>query len=100
MPDMVPAFRGWLPPNLAISSITGNLRGHDVYMADLILVRNKLTSSIKNLLTEYKPEVIGLSAMSFQFNTARRIATFIKDLDRSIKTVLGGYHARRKRKFF
>lgn len=93
MPDMVPAFRGWLPPNLAISSITGNLRGHDVYMADLILARNKLTSSIKNLLTEYRPEVIGFSAMSFQFNTARRIAAFIKGLDKDLKTVLGGYHA-------
>lgn len=93
MPDMVPAFRGWLPPNLAISSITGNLRGHDIHMADLILVRNKLTSSIKNLLIEYKPEVIGFSAMSFQFNTARRIAEFIKSLDKDIKTVLGGYHA-------
>lgn len=78
MPDMVPAFKGWRPPNPAISSIGGNLRGHDVYMADLILVRNKLTRAIKKLLIEYKPALIGLSAMSFQFDTARRIATFIK----------------------
>ncbi|MFQ5963366.1 MAG: B12-binding domain-containing radical SAM protein [Candidatus Scalinduaceae bacterium] len=93
MPDMVPAFRGWLPPNLAISSITGNLRGHDVYTADLILVRYKLVSSLKELLTKYNPEMIGLSAMSFQFDTARRVAAFFKNMDKSIKIVLGGYHA-------
>ena len=93
MPDMVPAFRGWRPPNLAISSITGNIYGQDVHMADLVLTRNKLVSTIKGLLKKYKPEVIGLSSMSFQFETARRIAAFIKKQDSSIKTVLGGYHA-------
>jgi len=93
MPDMVPAFKGWRPPNLAISSIAGNLREHDVYLADLILVRHRLTSAIKKLLSEYNPALIGISAMSFQFHTARRIAAFIKNLDSTIKIVLGGYHA-------
>ncbi len=93
MPDMVPAFKGWRPPNLAISSIAGNLMDHDVYLADLILVRQKLTSVIKNILLTHKPELIGISAMSFQYHTARRIASFIKSLDSGIKIVLGGYHA-------
>lgn len=93
MPDMVPAFKGWRPPNLAISSISGNLNGHDVYVADMVLVRNKLIPTIKELLKKYKPEIIGLSAMSFQFDTSRRIATYIRGLGSSIKIVLGGYHA-------
>ena len=37
--------------------------------------------------------MVGLSAMTFQFNTARRIAEFIKSLHRDIKIVIGGYHA-------
>lgn len=93
MPDMVPAFKGWRPPNLAISSIAGNLMDHDVYLADLILVRQKLIPVIKNILHTYRPELVGISAMSFQFHTARRIASFIKKLDSNIKIVLGGYHA-------
>ena len=93
MPDMVPAFKGWRPPNLAISSIAGNLTKHDVHLADLILARQRLTSAIKKLLAEYNPELIGISAMSFQFHTARRIAAFIKNLDSTIKIVLGGYHS-------
>lgn len=93
MPDMVPELRSWQAPNLALSSITGNTKGHEVYMADLILVRNRLKEAIKGQLNDYKPDVVGLSAMSFQFATARRIAAFIKHLNKDIKTVLGGYHA-------
>ena len=37
--------------------------------------------------------MIGLSAMTFQFNTAWRIVEFIKSLHRDIKIAIGGYHA-------
>ena len=37
--------------------------------------------------------MVGLSAMTFQFNTARRIAEFIKSLHQDIKIAIGGYHA-------
>lgn len=93
MPDMVPQLKMWQAPNLALSSITGNVKNHEVYMADLVLVRDRLRGAVEELLNDYKPRLVGLSAMSFQFHTARRIASFIKELDKDIKTVLGGYHA-------
>ncbi|MEE9584829.1 MAG: radical SAM protein [Candidatus Brocadiales bacterium] len=94
MPDMAPEFmRSWQAPNLALSSITGNIKGHEVHMADLVLVRNRLKETIEGLLNDYKPDVVGLSAMSFQFHTARRIAALTKKINKDIKTVLGGYHA-------
>ncbi len=97
MPDMVPQLKSWQAPNLALSTITGNVLatepGHEVYTADLILARNKLTDNIQELLKDFKPHLVGLTAMSFQFATARRIATYIKSVDKDIKTVLGGYHA-------
>lgn len=93
MPNMVPELRSWQAPNLALSSITGNTKGHEIHMADLILVRDRLKEAVKDLLNDYKPDLIGLSAMSFQFDTARRIADLIKRLNKDIKTVLGGYHA-------
>jgi radical SAM superfamily enzyme YgiQ (UPF0313 family) len=94
---MVPQLKSWQAPNLALSSITGNVLAsqphHEVHMADLILVRDSLTESIKKLLKDFRPDLVGLTAMSFQFATARRIAAYIKSLDNDIKTVLGGYHA-------
>ncbi|MFO0792997.1 MAG: radical SAM protein [Candidatus Brocadiaceae bacterium] len=94
MPDCAPHFnaRRWKPPNLAISSIAGNIEGHNVYLADLILRREQITETVKELITQYRPDVVGLTAMSFQFATARRIASLIKSLNNNIKIVLGGYH--------
>lgn len=97
MPDMVPQLKSWQAPNLALSTITGNVLAtqpeHEVYMADLIMVRDRLTDNIQQLLKDFKPHLVGLTALSFQFATARRVATYIKSLDKDIKTVLGGYHA-------
>lgn len=43
MPDTVPHFSGkrWKSPNLAISSIAGNIKSHNVFVADLVLKREK-----------------------------------------------------------
>ena len=97
MPDMVPQLKSWQAPNLALSTITGNVLAtqpdHEVYVADLILVRDRLVDNVQALLKDFRPNLVGLTAMSFQFNTARRIASYIKSLDKDVKTVLGGYHA-------
>ncbi|MCF6157416.1 MAG: B12-binding domain-containing radical SAM protein [wastewater metagenome] len=96
MPDTVPQFsaRTWRAPNLAISSLAGNVQPHhEVALADLILKRENLLPSIKEIIEKYQPDVVGLSAMTFQFNTARRIAAFIKGLQKDIKIAIGGYHA-------
>ena len=96
MPDTVPQFssKTWRAPNLAISSIAGNIQPqHEVFLADLVLKRDTLLPSIKKAIEDYQPHVVGLSAMTFQFNTARKIAAFIKSLHGDIKIALGGYHA-------
>ncbi len=95
MPDCAPHFNAkrWKPPNLAISSIAGNIEGHNVFIADLILRRERIPETVKDLIAKYRPDVVGLTAMSFQFSTARRIASLIKNLNKDIKIILGGYHA-------
>ncbi|HQU30525.1 MAG: B12-binding domain-containing radical SAM protein [Planctomycetia bacterium] len=96
MPDTVPQFsaKTWRAPNLAISSLAGNIQPHhDVALADLVLKRNNLLPSLKKAIEDYQPDIIGLSAMTFQFDTARRIAMFIKSLWKDIKIAIGGYHA-------
>ncbi|TLD43628.1 MAG: hypothetical protein JETT_0059 [Candidatus Jettenia ecosi] len=72
MPDTVPQFsaKTWRSQDLAISSIAGNIQPyHEVFLADLILKRNTLLSSIKEAIEGYQPDIVGLSAMIFQFNT-------------------------------
>jgi radical SAM superfamily enzyme YgiQ (UPF0313 family) len=96
MPDTVPQFsaKTWRAPNLAISSIAGNIPPHhEVVLADLVLKRKTLLSSIKKVIEDYQPDVVGLSAMTFQFDTARRIAALIKSMHREVKIAIGGYHA-------
>ncbi|MBE7444695.1 MAG: hypothetical protein HS132_05395 [Planctomycetia bacterium] len=69
MPDTVPQFsaKTWRAPNLAISSISGNIQPHhEVSLADLVLKRKTLLTSIKETIEGYHPVVIGLSAMTFQ----------------------------------
>lgn len=96
MPDTVPQFsaKTWRAPNLAISSIAGNIQPHhEVVLADLVLKRENLLPSLKKAIEDYQPDIIGLSAMTFQFDTARKIAAYIKTLQKDIKVAIGGYHA-------
>ena len=95
MPDTAPHFNGkrWKAPNLAVSSIAGNIQGHNVFVADLVLRRDKVKETVMALLEKYQPSVVGLSAMSFQFDTARNIAQLIRNENREIRIALGGYHA-------
>ena len=95
MPDCAPHFsaKRWKPPSLAMASIAGNIKDHEVYIADLILRRSDIKGTISDLLTKYKPSVVGLGAMSFQYGTAKKIAEIIKSENSGIKTVLGGYHS-------
>lgn len=95
MPDCAPHFnpRRWKPPNLALTSIAGNIVGHEAFIADLILKRDNVEEAVIGLLEKYQPSVVGLTAMSFQFSSAKKVAEIIKNKNRNILTVLGGYHA-------
>jgi anaerobic magnesium-protoporphyrin IX monomethyl ester cyclase len=94
MPDIYPE---WLPmdvqcPSLALVSLAGNCPEHEVYVGDLILQRRNVKRAIMKALKRYQPNLIGLSAMTFQFPTLVKIAQFLKTLAPSIPIVVGGYH--------
>lgn len=96
MPDCVPYFEAkWTKtPSLAMTSIAGNIdTHHNVHIADLILKRDNIKDIVPELIHTYNPDVVGLSAMSFQFETAKQIAALIKTINNHVKTILGGYHA-------
>ena len=79
-------------PNLAIISLAGNLPGHEVRVLDLVLSRPHFEAPLRQALASLRPQVVGLSAMTFQFDTLLRLARIIRAFDPTIKLVAGGYH--------
>lgn len=79
-------------PNLAIISLAGNLPGHEVRVLDLVLFKPHFEAALRQALVSLRPQVVGLSAMTFQFDTLLRVARLIRAFDPAIKLVAGGYH--------
>lgn len=82
-------------PNLGLSSIAGNIDEDmidDIAIVDLVTVRTNIRKYIIKLLRRFNPDIVGLSAMSFQYQTAVEIGKIIKKIENDIITVFGGYH--------
>lgn len=81
-------------PNLGLASLAGMLKGDaDVRVADLVLRREDVAGAVREALEEVKPDLVGLSAMTFQYYTATRIAELVRAWNPDVPIVLGGYHA-------
>jgi radical SAM superfamily enzyme YgiQ (UPF0313 family) len=95
MPDIYPSWEPFVirMPNLALASIAGNSPNHEVFAADLILKRKNVKKAIRSAIKKTNPDIIGLSAMTFQFPTLVKVAEFIKDLRPDLPIAIGGYHA-------
>jgi radical SAM superfamily enzyme YgiQ (UPF0313 family) len=79
-------------PNGALSSLAGNLDPHHrVAVADLILVQRQVRATIERLAREFAPDVVGLTVMTFQRSTARKIIRLLRAMLPRVRIVLGGY---------
>src|SRR6266699_2511536 len=79
-------------PNGALSSLAGNVDSHhEVAVADLILVQRQVRGTVERLVREMKPDVVGLSVMTFQRHTAKKIINLIRRLNPAARIVAGGY---------
>jgi anaerobic magnesium-protoporphyrin IX monomethyl ester cyclase len=79
-------------PNGALSSLAGNVDPHHcVAVADLILVQHKVRETVTKLVADIKPDVVGLSVMTFQRETAKKIIGLIRSLLPSVRILVGGY---------
>ncbi len=79
-------------PNGALASLAGNIDAHHrVAIADLILVQGKVWQTLRRLLHDHEPDLVGLSVMTFQRHTALRIASFVKQVCPDVHVVAGGY---------
>ncbi len=94
MPDTVSSLAAVMRiPNLGICSLAGSLGGCEVRALDLSFVRGRITPLLEGMLREFQPDLVGISAMSFQYESARRVARICRDACPGAFLVLGGYHA-------
>jgi anaerobic magnesium-protoporphyrin IX monomethyl ester cyclase len=81
-------------PNNGIASVGANVDpGHEVFIVDLIRKRRRLRRYVTETLLKIRPDVVGLSAMAWQYQTCTQLVRLIKRLLPDVKIVLGGYHA-------
>jgi anaerobic magnesium-protoporphyrin IX monomethyl ester cyclase len=79
-------------PNGGLSSIAGNVDAHhQVAVADLILVQGQVRETVRRLVRELEPHVVGLSIMTFQRRTATRIIDLVRAMQPEVQIVVGGY---------
>jgi anaerobic magnesium-protoporphyrin IX monomethyl ester cyclase len=79
-------------PNGALASLAGNLDPHhDVAIADLVLAQSSVRRTVEELMARIRPDIVGLSVMTFQRATARRVIALIRALNPGVRIVVGGY---------
>ena len=79
-------------PNGALASLAGNVDAHhQVAIADLVLVQRTVRETVERLVDEHRPDVVGLSVMTFQRRTARKLNLLLRRLRPQTRIVVGGY---------
>ncbi len=97
MPDVVPIIIHETAihlPNHGIACVGGNIDAeHDVILIDLVRKRRSLKKYLRKVIGKIEPDLIGLSSMTWQYDTCIKIAHLIKELRPGISIAIGGYHA-------
>ena len=92
-PDILPSvkkFRGYM--HLGISSIAACLikAGHEVRL--LHLINEPSRNKILDMAKRFQPGLIGISATTNQFATARFVAATLREVTPEAKIIVGGIH--------
>ena len=79
-------------PNGALTSLAANVDPHhNVAVADLVLVQDRVRRTVCRLVRDLEPDVVGLSVMTFQRGTAGKIIELVRALRPHARVVVGGY---------
>lgn len=79
-------------PNLATVSLAGSVEGHEVAVLDLVTVKPHVRKAVIETLQNFRPDLVALSAMTFQFDTLLRVAELVRATAPQAKIAAGGYH--------
>lgn len=97
MPDVAPVIMhesAFHMPNLGVASVGANVdEKNEVYIIDLIRKRRQIRRYLTRVLLKIQPDLVGLSAMTWQYATCVKLIKLIKTLLPRVKVAVGGYHA-------
>src|SRR5262245_48516806 len=94
MPDTASSLDGVMKfPNLGLCSLAAQVPEHDVRILDLVLKPRGVLRRVLAEVATFEPDLVGYSAMSFQYDTARALARAVRTAAPHALHVLGGYHA-------
>jgi radical SAM superfamily enzyme YgiQ (UPF0313 family) len=97
MPDVIPIVIHEMAlhmPNHGIACVGGNIdERHEVYLIDLVRKRGGISTYLTKSLKKINPDLIGLSAMTWQYSTSLAVMGLIKSILPHVKIAIGGYHA-------
>src|SRR5262247_4014797 len=80
-------------PNLGLCSLAAQLPEHEVRILDLVLRPHGVRRQVLDEVATFAPDLVGYSAMSFQYATARALARAVRAAAPHVIHLLGGYHA-------
>ncbi|MEZ5195609.1 MAG: radical SAM protein [Bacteroidales bacterium] len=81
-------------PSLNLASIAANVDDGlaEVKIADLVVKDHNPHKYLLRILKEFDPQIVGLTAMSFQYQMALSLAKVTKEYNKDITVIMGGYH--------
>ena len=82
-------------PNLGLASIAGNINRNTTLprVADLAAAPGCPEKFLMRIISEFQPDIVGFSAMTFQYQNTLYMVRKVKQFYPDIITFLGGYHA-------
>jgi anaerobic magnesium-protoporphyrin IX monomethyl ester cyclase len=80
-------------PNLGLCSLAAQVPEHEVRILDLVLRPRGVRRRVMDEVAAFAPDLVGYSAMSFQYDTARALAASVRAAAPGTLHALGGYHA-------
>ena len=93
IPTYVDEERGYNPPLgiMYVAAYAEQHSDHDIEILD-VLAEELSYSEFENEIRKRKPDVVGITAMTFTLIDVMIIARIIKNVDSDIKIILGGPH--------
>jgi len=81
-------------PSLNLASLAANVDKNlcEVKIADLVVKDKDPKKALLEVLNDYQPDVVGFTAMSFQYKTTLSLIKATRHFSPNIITIVGGYH--------
>jgi radical SAM superfamily enzyme YgiQ (UPF0313 family) len=81
-------------PSLNLASLAANVDEGlcEIKVADLVVKDRNPEKALLKVLRDFKPDVAGFTAMSFQYRKALELARLTRSFSADIITFMGGYH--------